>query len=158
RAVRYFEEAAHVRWKIVRDFPDYHYPKAPGSARTGRYLEVELFDGAQLGDWQKRTYLSPHVPFGITHDELFAWGGFPNLAAWDFGLLGRRLQKDQRGFGPGMMAYFVKAMMDRGIPAHIESAVRELVVEGGAVIGVRAEHKGRSLRLRARRGVVLACG
>ncbi|HMI85096.1 MAG TPA: FAD-binding protein, partial [Polyangiaceae bacterium] len=81
-AARYFEERAGVRWKIIKDFPDYHYPKAPGTLAGGRYLEVHLFDGATLGEWQSKTYLSPHMPNGIDHDELFAWGGFVNVLKW----------------------------------------------------------------------------
>src|SRR5262245_33707831 len=75
RATQHFAEAAGVRWKLIHDFPDYHYPVAPGTLGGGRYLEVELFPGRDLGPSQKRTYQSPHVPNGITHDELFAWGG-----------------------------------------------------------------------------------
>ncbi len=70
-AVKYLGEKAGVRWKIIKGFPDYHYPRAPGTAAEGRYLEVELFKGEELGPWQKKTYLSPHMPNGITHDELF---------------------------------------------------------------------------------------
>jgi 3-oxosteroid 1-dehydrogenase len=158
-AAKYFQEKAGVRWKIVAGFPDYHYPKAPGTVAAGRYLETELFDGAQLGDWQKRTYLSPHMPNGITHDELFAWGGFVNVRRWDFATMGRRYAKDMRGFGPGMMAHFVKAaVIDRGIPALIETPARELLVEDGAVVGVRAERAGKDYFVRAKRGVLLAAG
>lgn len=152
---RWLEEKAGVRWKVIKDFPDYHYPHAPGTAATGRYLEVELFEGAQLGPWQKKTYLTPHMPPGITHDELFAWGGLATITKWDFGLMGKRVGKDIRGMGPGMMAYFVKAaMIDRAIPAYTEHAARELLVEGGRVVGVRTDGK----RIRARKGVVLAIG
>jgi 3-oxosteroid 1-dehydrogenase len=158
-AARYFEEKAGVRWKIVQGFPDYHHPHAPGTVAAGRYLETELFDGATLGDWQKRTYLSPHMPNGITHDELFAWGGFVNVMQWDFATMGKRYKRDQRGFGPGMMAYFVKAaMVDRGIPAHLESPARALVVEDGVVVGVRAERGGKDFLVRAKKGVLLAAG
>ena len=158
-AVRYLGDKAGVRWKIIAGFPDYHYPKAPGTAAAGRYLEVELFKGEALGPWQKKTYLSPHMPNGITHDELFAWGGFVNVKAWDFATMARRFKHDMRGFGPGMMAYLVKAaMVDRDIPAHVATAVRELVVENGAVVGVRAEREGIDLWVRAKRGVVLAAG
>jgi 3-oxosteroid 1-dehydrogenase len=158
-AARYFEERAGVRWKVIQGFPDYHYPHAPGTVATGRYLETELFDGPQLGDWQKRTYLSPHMPNGITHDELFAWGGFVNVMKWDFGVMGKRYKQDRRGFGPGMMAYFVKAaMVDRSIPAHLDTPARALVVEDGVVVGVRAERAGKEWLVRARRGVVLAAG
>ena len=48
--------------------------------------------------------------------------------------------------------------MDRGIPAHVDTPVRELVVEDGAVVGVRAEQDGRPFCVRARRGVVLGVG
>jgi 3-oxosteroid 1-dehydrogenase len=158
-AVRYLEEKAGVRWKIIKGLSDYHYPRAPGTVAAGRYLEVELFEGEALGEWQKRTYLSPHVPNGIDHDELFAWGGFVNVLRWDFALMARRFKQDHRGFGPGMMAYLVKAaMIDRGIPAYVSTPARELIVEDGAVAGVRAEREGRDFFVRARRGVVLAAG
>jgi 3-oxosteroid 1-dehydrogenase len=158
-AAKYFQEKAGVRWKIVAGFPDYHYPKAPGTVAAGRYLETELFDGKLLGDWQKRTYLSPHMPNGITHDELFAWGGFVNVRRWDFATMGKRYAKDMRGFGPGMMAHFVKAaVIDRGIPALLETPARELVVEDGVVVGVRAERAGKDTFVRAKRGVLLAAG
>ena len=152
---KYLETQAGVRWKTIKDFPDYHYPHAPGTVAHGRYLEVELFEGAQLGPWQKKTYSSPHMPPGITHDELFGWGGLATITKWDFALMGKRVHKDLRGMGPGMMGYFIKAaMIDRGIPAHVDTAVRELVVEDGRVVGVRTD-KG---RIRARRGVILAIG
>ncbi len=158
-AVKYLEERAGVRWKIIQGFPDYHYPRAPGTVAEGRYLEVELFSGEALGAWQKKTYLSPHMPNGIDHDELFAWGGFLNVLKWDFALMARRFKQDRRGFGPGMMAYLVKAaMIDRGIPAFVATPARELVVEDGAVVGVRAEREGRDFFVRARKGVVLAAG
>ena len=158
-AARYFEERAGVRWKIIKGFPDYHYPKAPGTLAGGRYLEVHLFDGAALGEWQSKTYLSPHMPNGIDHDELFAWGGFVNILKWDFALMAKRYRKDMRGFGPGMMAYFVKAaMVDRKIPAFLESPVTELIVEDGTVVGVRARREGKDFLVRANKGVVLAAG
>jgi 3-oxosteroid 1-dehydrogenase len=158
-AARYFEEKAGVRWKCVKDFADYHYPKAPGTVPTGRYLEVELFKGSDLGEWQSKTYLSPHMPNGITHDELFAWGGFVNVMQWDFAVMAKRFKQDLRGFGPGMMAYFLKAaLVDRKIPAYLETPMRELVVEDGAVVGVRAQRNGKDFFIRAKKGVVLGVG
>lgn len=159
-AVRYLEEKAGVRWKIIRDFPDYHYPKAPGTVAAGRYLEVELFEGAQLGEWQHKTWLTPHMPPGIHHDELFAWGGLARMMSWDFKLMGRRIRQDLRGMGPGMMAWMVKAaMVDRSIPAWTDAQVTRLVVEAGRVVGVEVERKGLGpVTVRARRGVLLAIG
>jgi 3-oxosteroid 1-dehydrogenase len=158
-AVKWFGEKAGVKWKIIKDFPDYYYPTAPGTLAGGRYLEVELFRGADLGEWRKKTFLSPHVPVGITHDELFSWGGFTGVMGWDFAVLGQRMAEDLRGFGPGMMAYFIKnALIDRQIPASLETTVQGLIVEGDAVIGVRASRGGKEILVKANRGVVLATG
>lgn len=158
-AARYFQERAGVRWKIVAGFPDYHYPKAPGTLKAGRYLETELFDGNQLGEWKDKTYLTPHMPNGISHDEMFEWGGFPNILKWDFSLLGKRMRKDIRSFGPAMMGHFIKAgMIDRKIPAFVNTPVRELVEEDGEVVGVRAERDGKDFFVRAKKGVLLAIG
>jgi 3-oxosteroid 1-dehydrogenase len=159
-AIEYMGDRAGVRWIAVEGLPDYYYPDAPGSHPGGRYLSVDLFDGKTLGAWQAKTYpMTPHVPPGALHREMYAWGGLACVTTWDYELIGRRLANDQRSFGPGLMGWFVKAaMVDRGIPAFVEAPVRELLAEGGAVVGVRAEREGRDFRVRARRGVVLSTG
>jgi 3-oxosteroid 1-dehydrogenase len=158
-AARYLEEKAGVRWKTIPDFPDYHYPHAPGTVAHGRYLEVELFSGAELGPWQQKTYLTPHGPPGVTHDDFLGWGGLAAIVKWDYALMGKRMSEDKRGMGPGMMAYFVKAaMLDRDIPAYVDCPVRELIAKDGVVLGVRAERDGKNLFIRARKGVLLAIG
>ena len=158
-AARWLQEKCGVRWKTITGFPDYHYPHAPGTVAAGRYLEVELFEGKSLGEWQSKTYLTPHMPLGITHDELFAWGGLTGLLNWDFRLMGRRVREDQRGFGPGMMGYLLRAaLIDRKIQARLKTAVTELIVEGERVIGAVVSTGGASLRVRARRGVMLGVG
>jgi 3-oxosteroid 1-dehydrogenase len=159
-AIEYMEKEAGVRWIAVEGLPDYYYPDAPGSCAGGRYLSVDLFDGKSLGPWQARTYpMTPHVPPGALHKEMYTWGGLACVTQWDYELIGQRLAQDQRSFGPGLMGYFVKAaMVDRGIPAFVGAPVRALVAEGGRVLGVRAELEGRDFFARARKGVVLAVG
>lgn len=158
-AARWFAEKAGVRWKLIANFPDYHYPKAPGTVATGRYLEPELFEGASLGPWQKRSYGTPHMPPGITHDELFAWGGLSNVIGWDFRTMGKRIATDVRGMGPAMMGWFLKAAcVDRAIPTAVDTPVTALLREGRRIVGVVATHEGRSVTVRARRGVVLGTG
>jgi 3-oxosteroid 1-dehydrogenase len=158
-AVEYFEKEAGVRWYAVRGLPDYYYPDAPGAAAEGRYLSTELFDGSQLGQWQHRTFLTPHFPMGVLHHELYAWGGLAKITEWNFELMGERITKDLRSWGQGMMGFFLKAaLVDRAIPAFVSTPVRELLAEGGRVVGVRAEREGRDFFVRARRGVVLAVG
>ncbi len=158
-AARYLEESCGVKWKTIKDFPDYHYPHAPGTVASGRYLEVELFEGKSLLEWQHKTYLTPHMPLGLTHDELFNFGGLCGLLNWDFRLMGRRIREDLRGFGPGMMGYLLRAaLVDRKIEARLKTAVTQLLVEDGRVVGAVLTSDGRETRVQARRGVMLGVG
>ena len=159
-AVEYFGAKAGVRWKACQGLPDYYYPRAPGSKASGRYMSVDLFDAKTLGEWQQKTWLTPIMPPGALHEEMYAWGGLAKVTTWDYELLGKRIADDIRTFGPGMMGYFVKAaVIDRKIPAYTETPVRELLSDAsGRVIGVRAERGSRDFFVRAKKGVVLAVG
>jgi len=160
-AIEYYGREAGVAWIAVEGLPDYYYPKVEGSHPGGRYMTVELFDGPQLGEWQQKTYpMTPHVPPGALHREMYAWGGLAKVTQWDYELIGQRIAEDQRSFGPGMMGWLLKAaLVDRGIQAFVECPVRELVTdESGAVIGVRAEKEGSDFFVKASRGVLIAVG
>ncbi len=156
----YLERQCGLKWILVRNFPDYYYPKAPGTVAEGRYLEVELFKGSALGEWQEKTYkMTPFQTNGVTFDDLNAWGGMCGVKNWDFQKIAKGMEEDLRGLGPGLMGYMIKAaMIDRGIPAYLDTPASELVVEDGAVIGVRAEHEGKEFLVRGRSGVLLAIG
>lgn len=155
----YLEDQAGVRWKTIPNFADYFYPHVEGALREGRYLETEIFKGSDLGEWEPLSRLTPHMPCGITAEEMFNWGGGACMLKWDFALLGQRIAEGYRTFGPGMMAYFIKAaVLDRQIPAYPNTGVKELVIEDDAVIGVRAEQEGKDLWVGASKGVLLVIG
>ena len=62
-------------------------------------------------------------------------------------------------WGYGMIQQMQNHLKERGVDVKLEHAVRELITdETGGVIGVVAQHKGRTLRIRARRGVIFATG
>jgi len=159
-AVEYYGTKAGVRWKACQGLPDYYYPRAPGSKASGRYMSVELFDAKTLGEWQAKTWLTPIMPPGALHEEMYAWGGLAKVTTWDYELLGKRIAEDLRTFGPGMMGFFVKAaVIDRKIPAYLETPVRQILAdESGRVIGVRAERAGKDFFVCAKKGVILAVG
>ena len=75
QAIAHLEKEAGVKWRCVENFPDYYYPHAPAAVAQGRYLEVEFFKGSELGEWQDKTVQVQQMPFGMTHQELFKWGG-----------------------------------------------------------------------------------
>ena len=155
-ALRYFEQKIGLKMCVVRDLPDYYYPHVEGSLAEGRCLEALPFPAATLGEWQSRTRLSPHVPYGMTHEDIFRNGGMANMLKWDYSVMAERLANDERCAGPGLAAYFVKGVLDRGIPIHTGVNVEELVVDGARVVGLRASVDGRDLFVKANRGVVIA--
>ncbi len=159
-AMDYLTDRAKVDWICSTTQIDYYYPFAPGSHEGGRYLVMNLFSGAELGEWQTKTHVSPHHPMGLLHEDLMRFGGLAKVKDWDYELLAERVRNDQRSFGSSMMGYVVKAaMIDRGIPAYVDTPARELITnDEGAVIGVRAEREGRDFFIRARQGVVMGIG
>jgi 3-oxosteroid 1-dehydrogenase len=155
-ALKYFESAIGLKMQVIRNFPDYYFPHNNDSVAEGRYLEVEPFPADTLGEWQHRTRLTPHLPAGLTHEDIFHGGGLANMLGWDYELLADRITKDLRCLGPGLAAYFVKGALDRNIPLYTDTSVEELIGDGTRIIGVRAIRGGEELFIKAHRGVVLA--
>lgn len=155
-AIRYFEDAVGLKMMIISECPDYYYGLTNDSVAEGRLLECEPFPAETLGDWQEKTRVSPHVLYGLTHEDIFSMGGSANIKTWDFTKMAERLAKDERCLGSGFVAYFVKGALDRGIPMHTGVNVEELIGDGVRVVGVRATRDGKELFIKANRGVVLA--
>lgn len=157
QALRFFEEKAGVRWKLIRDFSDYFWPQCPDGRPEGRFIEVEPFPAASLGEWQERMRASPYVPYGMTHQDMFGAGGIANFLSWDFGIMAGRLERDERCLGPGLAGYFVKAALDRGIPLMTGTDVVKLIADDeDRVIGVACKRDGEDYFVRGRSGVVIA--
>ncbi|MEE2665577.1 MAG: FAD-binding protein [Myxococcota bacterium] len=159
-ALDYLTDNTGIDWVSCANLADYYYPGAPGSHSGGRYLVMKLFSGAELGEWQTKTHISPHHPQGLLHEDLERFGGLATVKDWDYEMIAERIENDQRSFGPAMMGYLIKAaVVDRQIPAYVETPARELLTDDdGAVIGVRAEREGRDFFVRARQGVVMGIG
>lgn len=155
-ALRYFEDRIGLRMQVIRDCPDYYYGHSNDSVAEGRMLEVEPFPAETLGEWRERARLSPQMPYGMTHHDMFAAGGVANMMNWNFALMADRLTRDERCLGPGLAAYFIKGVLDRGIPMLTGTSAEALIADGERVVGVRAEQDGKALFIRARKGVVIA--
>jgi 3-oxosteroid 1-dehydrogenase len=154
--LKYFEEKIGLRMSVIRHCSDYYYGFCEDSIAEGRLLEVVPFPAQTLGDWQARVRVSPHVLYGLTHEDMFAKGGPANIAKWDFSVMSERLSKDERCLGPGLVAYLVRGVLDREIPMYTGVAVEELIGDGERIVGVRASKDGKSLFVKASRGVVIA--
>ncbi|MDF0492582.1 FAD-dependent oxidoreductase [Bradyrhizobium yuanmingense] len=171
-AVDFFTTKTALRFDMPLVFPDYH-AEAPGGAQGGRSMVTRPFDGRELGDLIKS--------LGMPLPELTVFGmmlgsgkeiiHFMRVtksltsAAYVAKRLSRHLM-DVLRYGRGMTltngnalaGRLAKSALDLKIPMWLSSPVRELTVENGAVTGAIVSREGREVRVRARQGVVLACG
>ncbi|KJC48834.1 FAD-dependent oxidoreductase [Bradyrhizobium sp. LTSP857] len=171
-AVDFFTTKTALRFDMPLVFPDYH-AEAPGGAQGGRSMVTRPFDGRELGDLIKT--------LGMPLPELTVFGmmlgsgkeiiHFMRVtksltsAAYVAKRLSRHLMdvlRHGRGMtltnGNALAGRLAKSALDLKIPMWLSSPVRELTVENGAVTGAIITREGRDVRVRARQGVVLACG
>ncbi len=172
RMLRFFEAHTQVRFSYAAGRPDYR-PQAPGAAVEGRTIHPLPFDARELGPlvhqlrppFKEMTFLGMMIKPGpeLKH--------FLNvLRSWESALYVTRkvlrhfrdLLVHGRGMdlsnGNALIARLAKSGVDAGMAIHTDTAVTGLIVEAGRVTGVHAEHQGKALTLKARRGVVLASG
>jgi 3-oxosteroid 1-dehydrogenase len=156
-ALKYFEDKIGLKMNVIRGCPDYYYNLTNDSVSEGRLLEVAPFPGTTLGEeWQPKTRLSPQVPSGLTTQDIANAGGLASMPKWDYALMAKRMEKDERCAGAGLAAYFVKGVLDRKIPMYTGANVEELIGNGERIIGVRVTRDGRTQYIKANRGVVVA--
>jgi 3-oxosteroid 1-dehydrogenase len=160
-ALRYFEDGIGLQMEVIKGCPDYYYGATNDAVAEGRMLECLPFPADSLGEWQERTRVSPQMPYGLTHRDIYGVGGVANMMKWDFALMGDRLSRDERCLGPGLAAYFVKGALDRGVPLLTGASAEELIGDGERVVGVRVVQNGpagekRDLFVKANRGVVVS--
>lgn len=107
-------------------------------------------------------------------EELGSWAtrvnppktGLPRLTSMvedryvtlDAATVAERQRRDCRGGGQALVGSLLKGVLDRAIPVHFETRGRHLITEGSRVVGVIAEREGGSVRVRARKGVIIATG
>ncbi len=164
--IRFLQDLG-IRFVHCDGYSDY-YAEAKGGRARGRAIETLPFDARALGDWRSR--LQPgflaRSPVAIHTGELAAFSlpyrSAHNLrtaarvvlrTAW-LRLRGRRPLMN----GAALIGNLLARALAQGIPVWTGTALRDLVEEQGWITGVVAEREGRRLRIRARRGVLLAAG
>jgi succinate dehydrogenase/fumarate reductase flavoprotein subunit len=156
--LKFIEECTPVRFQALPKYPDYH-PEFAGAKPGGRSLDPGLFDTNQLGPWKDKLRRSP--VFGMTAmsvTEATEWGVFSKPLALPFKLLGKRFAEGLVCYGGALVGGLLKGLLDKGIEPMLSVAARELLVEDGRVVGLKAVKDGKEIEISARRGVVLASG
>lgn len=154
------------RWRAALGYPDY-YPERPGGSTAGRAIEGALFDGRQLGPWLRRLHrypALPGVPLYTNEAAKFALAfrtatGALAAARVIWRVLSYRLRgRVPLTLGASLIGQLLSLCLQRSIPIWLESPLIELLCEAGSVVGVVVLHQGRTVRIRARGGILLAAG
>lgn len=172
KAIDFFTQKTCVQFDMPAIFPDYH-AEATGGQPGGRSMVTRPFDGRELGPRVKQ--LAPALPELTVFGMMLGSGPeikhfmrtFKSLES--FWYVTKRLTRHLfdvvqhgRGMtltnGNALAGRLAKAAMDLQIPVWLSSPVTRLVVEYDGVAGAIVQHEGKSIRVNATRGVVLACG
>ena len=162
------QQKTPVRFKWVPEYSDY-LPEQPGGRPRGRSVEPIPMDGRILGAELDRL----HPPYAKAPANLIVTqADFRKISLGLRTLRGpltmmrviiKRTINTLRGrrmfaMGNALSISLRKGLMDADVPVLYDTALTGLVVEGGRVVGVRAEHEGGEVVIRARRGVILGSG
>ncbi|WP_292931033.1 FAD-dependent oxidoreductase [Novosphingobium sp. PASSN1] len=146
-------------------FPDY-YPEAEG-ASYGRGVNAKLFDGAALGAWRKSMRAMVRIPAVVVKPHEFKSMLMPtrDLRAMRNGLTvalrtawWRLRGKSPMFIGQALTGRLMEIALKLGVDVRLNSAIVDLLHEGGRVVGAVVESGGVRRELRAKAGVVLASG
>ncbi|MBL1078791.1 3-oxosteroid 1-dehydrogenase [Nocardia sp. 2] len=165
-ALEFLMAHSALRLEWVQGYSDYH-PEAPGGLAAGRSCEPKAFDARALaGDLAT---LHPHYaesPLIVKQGD-YRWlstglrhwrGPLAGLKVAGRTLWGKIRRQRLVGFGSALMAELMMGVRAAGVPVRLNTAMTELITENDRVVGVVLESRGSTTVLRARHGVVLACG
>lgn len=155
-------------------YPDYH-AENPGGSPTGFRTHMPMpMDGRKLGsDVRTLRFANPAASlFGYLNwhfDETYAllyrakgwWLMLTKMLAKYWLDLPFRLtsRKDRRlTLGNSLAGGLRLALKEKNVPLWLETPLVDLVKDGDVVTGAVVTHKGKEMRIRARKGVVLAAG
>ena len=161
-------EKTPVRFSWVPGYSDY-LPEQPGGRPSGRTVEPIPMDGRILGDELKRlhpAYTKAPANLIVTQADFRKISlGLRTLRGplTMIRVIFNRMISTFRGrkmyaMGNALAISLRKALADAEVPVYYETPLTGLVVEGGRVVGVRAERDGAEVVIRARRGVILGSG
>jgi succinate dehydrogenase/fumarate reductase flavoprotein subunit len=164
-----------VRFWPSKKVVDYH-PDLPGASMGGRALEPVTFDGRRLGRAHFGRVRRPVPEFALFGGTMMLRRAEVNelLGLYDGSLagvplalrLGLRWALDRlrypRGtrlaMGNALVANLYFQLLTHGGDVWFTAVTTELLADRGRVEGALVTYRGRQLRIRARRGVVLAGG
>ena len=169
----WFEDHTHVSYHLSPLWPDYHQG-VEGASRGGRSLGANPFDARRLG--ARMAHLRPPLAsttilggMMVGREDLVHYygmsGSWPSRVVVGKRVL-RYLQDRLSGHprstrlsnGNALVGMLALSAFERGVDLRLNTPVKQLLLEGDRVSGVLVQGVEGPYEIRARAGVVLACG
>ena len=162
-----FLESEGLELRRCEGYSDYYsgVRGCEGGSARGRSIEAKVFDRKRLGPWQDR--IRPGFAGGLA--VYTGEASRLTLMRTRVGLtvlaraglrtaLGRIRGQRLVTNGVALSARLLQILLRQDATVWLDSALTDLVVEDGRVVGAVVHRGGRDLRIRARDGVLLAAG
>lgn len=170
--LQYMEQHSHVTYTPLPAYMDY-FDQHPGYKRGGRSMCPGAFKLSELGDEATKMRRGPYKGMGMLFSMTVVESS--SLMKLNLGsyLLGAKLlfgylfdirarlkgKEDNRvAVGEALIGKLRRSLMDRDIPLWLSSPLVELIKEDDKVVGAVVNKQGETLRIRARKGVLVATG
>jgi 3-oxosteroid 1-dehydrogenase len=137
-----------------------------GGVARGRAMECDVFDARQLGPWQEK--LRGAFTGGIVVFTGESARAQLVIRTADGARVGAKIVRrtiggilrgeDRLTNGAALVASLLEVLIRRSVPLWTETALTELLVEDGQVVGALLDRGGKPVRVRARGGVLLSTG
>ena len=147
--LEFVEAHSELQFEIAEGFPDYK-PELPGGRPAGgRSLNAKPLDLSRLGEWRDRitSFPADFSNVGIDAETRARIHASVDNESGDYCVAGTAL-----------IAGLLKGLLDVGVLPRTNARAVELIADPLGITGVRITHDGKDVRVRAKRGVVLATG
>ncbi|MCV7032085.1 FAD-binding protein [Mycobacterium sherrisii] len=148
-----------------------YYPNHKGGNESGRAVEGIPFDAAELGSWCGKVQppLAKNYGYVVLTNELRSVQYF-NRSPRAFAVASRVFLRTAAARarrrhiltnGASLIGQLLKALIELGgpqPPLWTDTALEDLIVDDGRVVGARVNRGGVTLNVEARKGVLLAAG
>ncbi|WP_024795596.1 FAD-binding protein [Tomitella biformata] len=162
-----FLETEGIQFRRCEGYSDYYsgVRGVEGGSARSRSIEAVVFDTNRLGTWAAHLrppvagWMNMYTGEAKSVSNLRTAKGMTAMTR----VLARTASGRVRGKryvtnGAALVAHLLSALLKRDIPVWINTTLVDLVVEEGRVVGAVLERDGRTVRVRARDGVLLAAG
>lgn len=171
--INFMHERTQMRYESLGMYPDYYTDK-PGGKEGHRSMEPTPLKVSELKDWFNLRY-THHMMYvfdriSMTQQEahkivikekgwMFLMMKLMLSYITDFGWLFKEKRGRRLACGSAGVARLRLSMQDRDMPLWLNTAMQELITDDtGRVIGAIIEKEGKTLRIEAKKGVILAAG